>query len=148
MTKWIRNLMILACLLGIGAVTLSSQGGQWEQVAAFRWLKMAFDYTFGAMFAIAAVVNIRAWIERKFWFPAYVHVLAIFSYGTCLLIFDVFGSGRWVSGSFLALLVPCLVYSAFVVLGGVEAAAERRDGRIWERSRRETAKRGGYDRAG
>lgn len=133
--------MILVCLLGIGAVTLSSQGEQWEQIVAFRWLKMAFDYTFGAVFTIVAVVNVRAWIERKFWFPAYVHVLAIFSYGICLLTFNVFGSRQWVSGSFLTLLVPCLVYSTFVVLGGVEAAAERRDGRIWERSRRESERK-------
>lgn len=138
MTKGIRNLMILACLLGIGAVTLSSRAGRWEPEVAFGWLRIAFNYTFGAVFALAAVANIRAWRERKLWFPAYVHILAIFSYGICLLAFDVFGSSGWILGSFLTLLVPCFVYSAFVVLGGVEAAAERRDRRIWKRSRRES----------
>lgn len=125
--------IILACIVGIGAVLLflSDQGGRWE---GLRWLKMAYDYILGVIFAVAAVYNIRAWIQRKFWFPTYVHVLAIVSYAVFLLAFGDFNLKGWI----LSLVLPLFVYGVFVAWGGVEAAAQRRDRSISERSRHES----------
>lgn len=99
---------------------LSDQEGRKE---IFRWLGLAHNYVYGVILAIAAVYNIRAWIQRKFWCPAYVHVLAIASYGFCLLALGGFDLKR----GLFSLVLPCFVYVAFVAYGGVEAAAQRRD---------------------
>lgn len=132
-TRLDREQIILTCIVGIGVALLvvSDQGVRWE---GLRWLKAVHDYVLSTMLVIMAVFNIRAWIERKFWFPTYVHVLAIFSYVIFLLALGAFDVKRWI----FTLVLPCLVYGAFVVYGGVEAAAQRRDRDISERSRRES----------
>jgi len=89
-----------------------------------------------ALTVVSGVVYLVVWTKRGFWIPAYVHVLAFFSFFAGALLGLLFISqgtpltdtrlGTYMLAVGLAVGLPIFVYFWFVFFGGAEAAHERR----------------------
>ena len=96
------------------------------------WLKAA-QIVHAVLVVVGAAVAFRFAIKTRFWFPRYVHWLAIFALLLGVGCLALLSSGapidqdEWggLKKALLVLLFPGLVYSAFVFYGGQRVAYER-----------------------
>src|SRR5881296_352070 len=96
------------------------------------WLKAA-QIVHAVLVVLAAAAAFRFAIKTRFWFPRYVHWLAVFALllGVgCLALMPAgapINHDEWggLKNALLVLLFPGLVYGAFVFYGGQRVAYER-----------------------
>jgi hypothetical protein len=98
-----------------------------------KWLKAA-QWLHGLVLFLAAIGFFRFLIRTRFWYPKYVHWLAAIALviGVGLLFLlpadAPVNQGDWIGlkKAFTVLILPAIVYFAFVFYGGQRAAYEAR----------------------
>jgi peptidoglycan/LPS O-acetylase OafA/YrhL len=95
-------------------------------IEAYHWLH-------GVCFIVLAVAHAWSWYRRGFWLPRYVHALASVAFvlgvaATCALPPPTNPDPllRFIWPLLLPLLFTVTTYIVFVIVGGVEAAADNR----------------------
>jgi peptidoglycan/LPS O-acetylase OafA/YrhL len=117
------------------------------------WLKAA-QTLHAVLFLLGAAAAFRFAIKTRFWFPRYVHWLAVFAVMLglgCLVLLSAGAPSdqdEWggLKKALLVLLFPALVYGVFVFYGGQRVAYERTHPRASSACpycRRPTARRDG-----
>ncbi len=78
---------------------------------------------------VMGVIDIRKWVRGGFWLPRYVHIIAalaaLLGVGLGWLNYAS-GAGTATGAVVLVIILPALVYLAFVFYGGATAAMRRR----------------------
>lgn len=97
------------------------------------WLKAA-QLLHGAVVILAAIGFFRFWVRTRFWFPRYVHWMAVLALGIGLGFLGLvpldasLNRGDWpgLKKAGIVLVFPGIVYITFVFYGGQRAAFEDR----------------------
>jgi hypothetical protein len=80
------------------------------------------------------VFHVSLWIRRGFWIPRYIHVMALCAAAIGLWLARIapadapFRKYGWMAEAEMILILPALVYGAFVLYGGATAAPDDRQG--------------------
>ena len=94
-----------------------------------RWLTIGQAIHIG-LAVLAAIGFFRFWVRTRFWFPRYVHYMAIASLAIGIWLLTIVPADapvnrseyRSIVGALFVLLFPAIVYIAFVFGGGQHAA--------------------------
>jgi hypothetical protein len=100
--------------------------------SAWDWLTAA-QTIHAVLFVLAAAAAFRFAIKTRFWFPRYVHWLAVFALALgigCLALAPPgapIDQGEWtgLKKALLLMVFPGIVYGAFVFFGGQRVAYQR-----------------------
>jgi hypothetical protein len=98
-----------------------------------NWLKAA-QLLHAALAILAAIGFFRFWVRTRFWFPRYVHWMAVLALGIGWGLLRLtpqdtpLNRGGWIGlkKAAIVLLFPGIVYVAFVFYGGQRSAFEAR----------------------